>query len=100
MAGGSSTGPDTRTSLLRCVCPRTRDMRDGAEVGKQPYDGFVRLAVSRRGRRSYQQPAVTDLQYFVAARTRLHTNRQDDIVAKLSHAGLATGHAESVTATP
>ena len=34
MAGGSSTGPDTLTVLLRCVCPRTRRMRDGATSSK------------------------------------------------------------------
>ena len=73
---------------------------DVEEVGKQPYDGFVCLAVSRGSRRSYQQPAVANVQYFVAACARLYADGQGKLVANPSHAGLPGRHGRTCYRSP
>lgn len=66
--------------------------RDIEERGQQANDGLVRFTVRRRGCRAYQQPAVTNVEDFVAACPRLHTYGYGKPIADPSHTGFRGRH--------
>lgn len=74
--------------------------RDVQKDSYQAYYRLVRLAVGRRRGRPYQQPAVTDVEHFVAACAWLHADRQDEFIADLSHAGFRGRHGRARYRSP